>query len=199
MKIAIITRFCYPEKLTKKRLDLFQNNLIESLSNQTYKDFDLFIITDNLYGAIAHPENLELIKGLDFKGMNVIFEDRPQFKYDVEVRIDSDDTIISTFVQFLYNIASETETLLINFKPIKVINGVKYFHERDYSNQCASMFIALIQMKNKTKGVYDRPHCEMANYIGNVLTVNEGYVFLNIHDSNMTSKMTGREVKYGTT
>jgi hypothetical protein len=195
-KVAIITRFCYEEKLTQKRLDLFQYNLIDSLANQTNKDFDLYIITDNLYGKFAHPDNLELIKSLDFKGMNVFFEDRPKYTYEIEVRVDSDDNLKFDFVEHLIITSLGEINALVNYKPIKVINGVKYFHERDYSDNCASMFIALVQRGIKTKGVYDRPHCEMAKQVNKVITIKEGYVFLNIHDSNMTSKQLGNEKLY---
>jgi len=195
MKIAIITRFCYTEKLTKKRLELFQDNFIRCMKSQSKKTFDVYVICETLYGEVAHPENLELIKSLDWEGLNVFFKAPEPFTNDVEVRLDSDDCVINDFVKFIHQKALKNRTLLISFKPIKVHKGVHYKHERDYSNNCGSMFLALIQRGIRNKGVYDRPHCSMAGYVGNVLTVPEGYCFLNIHDDNMTSKMVGAEVK----
>jgi hypothetical protein len=196
MKTAIITRYCYEDRLSEDRLKLFQDNFINSLAKQTTKDFDIYIICDELYGKKSHPDNLALIKLLDFKGMNVHFTNVEKHNYDIEVRLDSDDYVIDTFVEYVHSVAKKQNNILINFKPIKVVNGAQYYHERDYSDKCASMFIALIQKGIKTKGVYDRPHCEMANYMGKVLTVKEGFVFLNIHDGNMTSKMLGTEKTY---
>src|SRR5690606_26884623 len=147
-------------------------------------------------GVKGHRENLELIKALDWEGLNVYFDIFKKFTYDVEVRLDSDDDVIPTFVEYLKDVASKEENILVNFKPLKRINGLDYYHERDYNNNCTSMFIALIQTGEKTKCVHDRPHSVMGKHIGKVLTVKEGYCFLNIHENNMTSKKLGNEIKY---
>jgi hypothetical protein len=194
-KTAIITRFCYKEKLTEKRLKLFTDNFIDCMKSQSVKDFDVYVICEQLYGDTAHPDNLELIKALNWDGLNVFFNAPEPFTNDIEVRLDSDDRVVNTFVEFLHEVADKNENILVSFKPIKVYKGAHYKHERDYSNNCGSMFLALIQRGVKDKGVYDRPHCTMAGYVGNVLTVKEGYCFLNIHDDNMTSKMVGKEIK----
>jgi len=195
MKIAIITRFCYKEKLTESRIKLFQDNFIECMKSQTNKAFDVYVICETLYGDIAHPENLAVIEAMNWDGLNVSFSAPEPFTNDIEVRLDSDDRVTNNFVEFLYQVAEKNENILVSFKPIKVYKGIHYKHERDYSNNCGSMFLALIQRGVKNKGVYDRPHCAMAGYVGNVMTVPEGYCFLNIHDDNMTSKMVGAEVK----
>jgi hypothetical protein len=195
VKTAIITRFCYKEKLTQKRLSLFTENFISCMKSQTVKDFDVYVICEELYGETAHPENLQLIKSLNWEGLNVFFSAPEPFIYDIEVRLDSDDRVLDNFVEFLHSVAENNENILVSFKPIKVHKSVMYKHERDYSDNCGSMFLALIQRGVKNKGVYDRPHCAMAGYVGNVLTVKEGYCFLNIHDDNMTSKMIGKEIR----
>jgi hypothetical protein len=196
MKIAVFTRFCYTEKLDKSRLKLMQNNFIASLKNQTFKDFDIFVICKEHLGNIGHPENLELIQNLDFGDLNVYFDGIEKFKYDVEIRLDSDDEVVSTFIEFIKKIAEREENVLINFKPIKRYKGVNYRHERDYNEHCTSMFLALVQRGEKTKCVHDRPHGMMGKHIGKVITINEGYVYLKIHDFNMTSKFLGNEIRH---
>ena len=196
MRTAILTRFCYTDKVSSDRLQLLQTKFIDSLKKQTVKDFDIHVFCDELLGVKGHSSNLELVKSLDWEGLNVYFDKFEKFTYDIEVRLDSDDEVIPTFVSFLQDVATKEENVLVNFKPIKRVKGADYKHERDYNEHCTSMFIALIQTKEKTKCIHDRPHSVMGKHIGKVFTVKEGYCILNIHENNMTSKFLGNEIKY---
>jgi hypothetical protein len=187
-KISIITRICYETLIDDYRLELMQKYFIQSLKEQTCKDFNVVVCWDNLYGKKSHPDNLEKLKALNWSGLEVHFVDDLYYQNDITVRCDSDDSLAIIFVEYLSGLRDDN--LLVNFKPLKRYVGTNKTvkHERDYNHICASMFLALIQRGEKLKHVYDRPHCEMAKHIGNVLTVTEGLVCLNIHESNMTSK-----------
>jgi hypothetical protein len=187
-KISIITRICYPDLIESYRLELMQKYFINSLKNQTCQNFNVVVCWDNLYGKKSHPDNLLRLKSLDWHSLEVHFVDDLYFQNDITVRCDSDDTLESNFVEYLNNV--KEDNVLINFKPFKryIKTGELVKHERDYNHNCASMFLALIQRGKKTKHVYERPHCAMAKFVNNVITVPEGYVYLNIHDINMTSK-----------
>lgn len=196
---AIIVRSCYPKQISKDTLKRFRR-FLESLNNQTDKDFIVYILCKELYGKKGLESNIKLMQkecfDLDFE---VRFEDPVKYKYEIEARIDNDDLVAPNYIERIRQLANiNADTFMINFQPVKLDEetGKMYEHEQKYNYEGTSMFCVLVQKEDKKHYVYDRPHIKMAKEVGAVVMGGEGFCFLVCHKDNQLSKITGKEKEW---
>jgi len=182
--------------LTYKRLHLFQD-MINSLKNQTVKDFKLSVITG------SNEECLSKIKGLDFEGLNVEFI--PSIKdleiAEIQIQMDSDDQAGSDWVKHVIDTAksSELDTFLINYIPLKkrYSDGELYNCYAKYGDNYPSMFTCIVQKKEKKFPAYFITHTKWKTLISNIINIEPGLVFLVVHGENvLTDIQEGKDKLY---
>lgn len=195
--IAIITRMAFKDLLTPNQMERFREYLT-CIHSQTYKDFSVYILADKVRNFQGNPDNLLFIN-LAAKGVEQIkIEDPERFKYDIEVRLDYDDLISPQFVENLVDHFNtwQIDNYIISHQPIihDVNTDQNYTHPSQYSEECASMCMALVQKGKKTRGVYDRPHDLMVHDTGwPCIVEGEGYYYLQVHGQNTLTQLPGEE------
>ena len=211
MKINIITRCSYPglstpgwdlgddksRILTEHRLKLFQENLIDSLKNQTFKEFKFTVLTG------PDKSNLEKIKTLDYSGLNVEFvETIKELEIaEVQVQIDNDDFAGPEWVAHINKtaISCNFTNFLINYVPVKrrYSDGKLFKTHANYGYGHPSMFIAIVQKEERKYPAYYITHMKWETLIPNMITVASPYVELCVHDENVfTDIKEGKDLEW---
>ena len=199
-RIAIIVRSCYPDVMPQQALRRY-DKFLESLANQTDKDFDVYVLCRFLLGSIGLESNIPRMHEFsEHQGINVRYDDPPKYTYEIEARIDNDDIVSPQYVEKLRQIYNLTncDTFMINPIPVKLDarTGRYWMHEQPYDEEGTSMFCVLCQKKEKKHYIYDRPHIRMAKQVGTVVMMEAGHTFLVCHGANQLSKINGTEKEW---
>ena len=195
-KIAVFTRCHYDGKISNINLFCFKNYFLETLKAQTYKEFDIVIISND---NIANEKLLmDVIKesGIQNKIIFTKKNNRLRYEHDIEVNLDSDDgfdkDVIQRCVDAYYNHPKET-FLIVFDKYIKV----EIFTKRRYScpqptkknKGFPTNFYAVVQKGEKKTGCGATSHNRMDEVIPEVITISDVTNIFTIHVNNTSSKL----------
>ena len=203
MKHAVIVRFYY-EKENESfnfRLNLFKNNMLKCIFNQTNQDFEFYIV--------CHPQHNKLFTNINskIKTINTSGVVKPngmvlrayfnleQFeKYNIVTRVDSDDLISDDFIETIvsyYNPDDKTPTL-IHFDPIWLdyeLNKQYIPKKNKYNDKFTSMFCSFI---NPTHFVYNIEHIYLGQYAKKIIKIPYGKCWLVVHGHNDTTHLNNK-------
>jgi len=199
----VITRMWYENKKDLlERVKIYEFNLLPSLLNQTEQDFDIGILCNEKHKEIIqdiHPRIIPFFtkkKGTRTGKYWHIFSSWKDItgikKYDIQTNIDSDDIVSRDFIKVIRDSINEGEKTLIHFRPLLrdfftgIIKRIKINYHEKYPSACYSLY-----QPDKKKYIYigQDSHTRMYQYAGKVITIPEGYYWVNIHDRNDSSTM----------
>lgn len=198
--IAVIVRMAFEKDLTETQLKAFSHHLESLVHQQTKVTPTIFYLVDSVRDFKGSKQNRSMI-ALYVSSCKSIYDypiiilgNSLRFKYDIEIRLDYDDTVSPDFIQDVVDQYHNTkeETFIVSYQPVIVDTktGNQYRHPSKYSEDCPSMCMALIQKREKKYGVYDRPHNKMQQEIGcKVIVRPEGFFYLQVHGENTLSKL----------
>lgn len=204
MKHAIITRFDFPtnDPTITNRLKIFQEQLLNSLNNQTNQNFELWVRCNKEHEHLIKELNPR-IQTFQYKKIgepHPKYAKRPALEpfdtqgfenYDVLTRLDTDDSVREDFVariQEEYNKSSGVPTIL-SFLPYRkdLKTGELYRSKKNpYSNTKTTAFLSFL---NPTQFIYKDSHLRMWKYADETITIPEGYAFIGIHQNNSTTRI----------
>lgn len=198
MNIALITRMSFKADLTDVQIHCFRSYL-ESLSLQSYKEFTVYILANSVRAYKGSQSNREFIKEIVEPYPFVKVADPERFKYDIEIRLDYDDIVSHGFILDVIATAKATnlDTFVISYQPIYYDSYKDEYYKGpiDYNKNCPSMVMALVQKKEKTKGVYDRPHNIYHQHVSEIVERPTGYAYLQVHGENKKNQIPPKSFK----
>lgn len=226
-KVFIISRAIYTKMgeksdvgiLTKHRLNLMQRYFINSLANQTDKDFTLYLIVGKYKNVTT-----KRIEGLEWKGVNVQFiytdGDLSEWKSAVEktgnlsrenkgspedmvrkfghpwsnimARLDTDDWVAPGWIAHIRHMAqTKPEShFLINYRVMgQGVDGRLYSLSIPHHRNRTSPFIVLVQKSMPRISPYMDFHLNMGSKFSTVYTVPPMYAFMVVHGDNRHNKV----------
>lgn len=209
MKHAIIIRFLFKDNIESfdERLKMFKCNMIESLTKQTVQDFDLYVLCNEshnstvqeLWSKIRVINNERVLNQLtesinDGKCSMYILEHfsiRGFKDYDILTRVDSDDRVREDFVEHIHSeyYKYKDDCVVLSFTPIwlELSTNKKYVSGNvKYHNRFTSMFSSVI---NPSSFIYCDNHIDLWKQVDRVVTVDEGYCYLCVHNYNLSTKI----------
>jgi GT2 family glycosyltransferase len=224
---AIISRAIYNEMgtnpglgvLTSQRLELMQRYFINSLNNQTDKNFILYMVVGN-----PDSEPTLKIKTLDWGNLNVAYihvdSDSSTWKAtgngwetdegcpedlvrkaghpltNIMARLDTDDWVAPGWIahmKYLSNITKNSR-FLINYQIIgQSPNGLLYNFSNPHTRARTSPFIALVQKEGEKISPYKTFHLLMGSLFETVLTIPPFYAFMTVHGENRYNHIYGMD------
>lgn len=192
-KIAVFIRCAYDQPLTERRLLLFQQT-INSLKAQVFKFFDVYVITGGIWKQQGNRENTERIANLDWGQLNVFLlpdKDIPKHSYNIQIRLDSDDWINPLYILKCVDLYERTEAqnFIITFTPYFYENGYFYIRRNSTLKERPSAFSVICQKGTIQRWCYEVAHTKLAEMIKDVIVVELGFCFANIHDGNLSTKI----------
>lgn len=195
MKHVIVTRCKFDnELLFEKYFEMMKRYYVESINNQTNKNF--------MIALIANKNHFDIIRQVIDKKIEMVrFEDKigdynefiKKFENTLQTRHDCDDIMSNNYIEKIQNLYGQNKNkfdkFILNFHPTKFVDSdqKEYTHSRDYSRVC-SMFSTLIQKKTDN-GVFDVMHDHLSRISRNIIYIKEPYVKLVIHGNNALSKL----------
>lgn len=198
--IIIYSRCHYGSEIPSDTLFCFKNYYLSSLSNQTYKDFNVEILSNG-----NEENNVILQEAINEYGISNIkiidINKREKYKYDIEINIDIDDSVMPEFIEEIVNIYNKTnkDTFLIAFYYLKFnIHTNKVFSPFVPSKENRGFptpFFAIVQKKEKIFDWGCRKHNELDEAIKDVITITKQICVMNIHNDNAANKIYNEESK----
>ena len=205
--------------LTEKRLELMQRYFINSLANQTDKDFTVYLVV----GEYENPTTRR-IEELDWSGVNVqfIYSSADFFEWrqavlqtknwgredvgspedivrrcghpqaNIMARLDTDDWVVPGWVAHMKHMAStKPEThFLINYQVIgQGPDGRLYNFSMSHTESRTSPFIVLVQKGRPRISPYMDSHLRMGDRFSTIYTIPPSYVFMVVHNSNRSNRI----------
>ena len=193
-KTIIVIRSRYQE-ITPLRLELMQKYCINSLKQQTDKDFEIHILVQS---ATA-----DKIKSLNWGRLKVFFkEETPSIGWErysadlrkeymrgpnIQIRMDNDDWVAPNFIERIRQAIGRHKNILVNFHPTKFLhhNRKSYYSQKHYSRDRVSMFFAIYQEKPE-HWILDRQHGRMGSLFAKRIYVKQlGLCNIVIHSENV--------------
>ncbi len=194
-KIAVFARCHYDNDIPESNLICFENYFLQSLKNQTYKDFEVIIIVSD------NDKNTEILKdilrrsGLRFDICNK--NNRIRFQHEIEINLDSDDAVCSQHIERIVELYHKTdiETFLIVFtKYIKVnietLQKYSCITPTKENRGFPTNFYAVVQKGEKILGCGRTSHNRMDEFIPDIVVVDDLICTVCIHGNNFSTQLT---------
>jgi pyruvyltransferase len=205
-RICVITRMHYPEDHPdfEWRFNYYKTKVLPTIKNQTFKNFDIAVWCEKHHeklfkdlGVIpfqaTHPEyNSKLFK--DFTSWDNV---SGLGEYEIQVALDSDDTIEPQFLSKINDICKGKESIHISFQPVKkgIKTGKIYEMLDNYEvNKTGSPCYALYQPDFKYF-VHHDSHLRIGKLLDKTIYIPEGYVYMSIHDMNDSTGVKEKDIE----
>ena len=204
--------------LTEQRLDLMQRYFINSLNNQTDKNFVLYLVVGD-----QDNEPTVRIKSLDWGSLNIAYihvddklltnvvrkdwetnERSPEGLVrmishpmtSIMARLDTDDWVSPGWIAHMKHMAetARESRFLINYQIIgQSPEGLLYNFSAPHTKQRTSPFIALVQKEGSKISPYKESHLRMGSYFDTVYTIPPSYAFMVVHGDNRYNHLYGMD------
>lgn len=209
--------------LTEYRLSIMQKYFINSLRNQTDKNFILYLF-------VGDPENetTKRIESLNWGDLNVqfIYTDGNLDKWKksknwalegegspedivrklnhpmapIMARLDTDDWVAPGWVSHMKQIANSFEQthFLINYQILsQAPDGCLYIYSNTHTENRPSPFLVLVQKTEPRISPYEQIHIKMGNLFPTVYNIPPSYVFMVVHGENRLNKIYDNDIFIG--
>jgi hypothetical protein len=189
MKHVLIIRTNYKDDdKFYSRLSIMKNTCIESINNQTNKNFEI--------GLLCSDNHFQILKKLFLH--NKVHKIKLPFlefcqtnDFQIQTRLDNDDILDSDYIDKVQKIIRTSKLpVLIQTQPYKLHLKTNKLYKMAlrYNKNRTSMFLTLAQ-DQILYTVQEKKHGDMWQIVPNVIDTEEGITKLVIHEENTLSKL----------
>ena len=184
------------ESWMMERLPMFKR-LLDSLENQTNKDFILVFSIDAFTPVEYQKELAELLNTYSFKWLGCTEQPREFLKtlkiereWIITSRIDNDDEYKPTFIETIQNEFREKKEILD-------VYGLQFDGKNYYTSGRRtpnSPFISLVEPSAERKTAQYRAHTSMTKFYPARFVGSEPLYIQHIHNNNVSNKIKGTKI-----